>query len=153
MNAIDAVFYTSNGPASVGPALVYANPPSGMTGVPLNTIGSIWNNTSLDLLFNEPVNAESMGNITSLHKAASLSPLASTRRTELYRHRAVAVALIPTPPTLRLDGITDLNGNPATGTTSSSFTTGSSLDWGNATTTGFIPANGATNVSVSVQPP
>ena len=154
MNAIDAVFYTSNGPASVGPALVYANPPSGMTGVPLNTIGSIWNNTSLDLLFNEPVNAESMGNITFTPQGGIPEPIGVNPQDGDY----IATVQLPwaltpnTTYTFDWTGITDLNGNPATGTTSSSFTTGSSLDWGNATTTGFIPANGATNVSVSVQP-
>ncbi len=57
-------FYTGNGPVAIGPTLITANPPSGMTNVPLNSIGGPWNNTSLMLLFNEPVSVESMANIT-----------------------------------------------------------------------------------------
>jgi hypothetical protein len=57
-------FYTGNGPTTTGPTLVYANPPSGTTNVPLNSIGGPWNNTSLMLLFSEPVSTDSMANIT-----------------------------------------------------------------------------------------
>jgi hypothetical protein len=47
-----------------------------MTGVPLNSIGGPWNNTSLMLLFNEPVSTESMANITFTPQGGSPEPIA-----------------------------------------------------------------------------
>ena len=62
-------------------------------------------------------------------------------------------ALAPnTTYTFNWAGVTDLSGNLASGTTSSSFTTGAAFDFTAATTTSEAPSNGATGVSVNVQP-
>jgi hypothetical protein len=59
-------------------------------------------------------------------------------------------AMMPnTKYTFNFAGVTDINGNPASGTTTSSFTTGSTFDWTNPTITTTIPANSATAVTVS----
>ncbi len=151
-----AGFYTGNGADAVGPSLVYANPPSGATNVPLNTIGGPWNNTSLMLLFNQPVASESMGNITLTPSGGSPEPIA------VYAEDGNYIADVQLPWTLapnttytfNFAGVTDLNGNPATGVTTSSFTTGTGFVWTNPTATAATPANGVTtadnNPTISV---
>ena len=71
-----AGFYTGNGPNSAGPTLLYANPPNGMTNVPVNTNQGPWNGSSLGLLFNEPVASDSLGNITLTPPGGSPMPIA-----------------------------------------------------------------------------
>ncbi|MGA3080138.1 MAG: Ig-like domain-containing protein, partial [Terracidiphilus sp.] len=75
-NNNSAGFYTGNGPVALGPSLVYANPPSGMTNVPVNSNNGPWNGTSLMLLFNEPVSSDSMANITFTPQGGSAEPIA-----------------------------------------------------------------------------
>jgi len=146
MSATDAVFYTGNGPIAVGPSLVSANPPSGATNVPLNSIGGPWNNTSLMLLFNEPVSSESMANITFTPNGGSAEPIAVYAEDgNFIADVQLPWALVPnTTYTFNFAGVTDINGNPATGTTTSSFTTGSSFDWTNAAVIATNPVSSAT---------
>jgi hypothetical protein len=147
----NSYFYTGNGPVAVGPTLVYANPPSGMTNVALNSIGGPWNNTSLMLLFNEPVSTESMANITFKPNGGSAEPIA------VYAEDGNFIADVQLPwamqpsttYTFNFAGVTDLNGNPATGTTTSSFTTGTGFDWSNPTATAATPATGTTTTGVN----
>ncbi len=138
-------FYTGNGPSTTGPALVYANPPSGMTNVPLNSIGGPWNNTSLMLLFNEPISTESMANITFTPNGGSAEPIAVYAEDgNFIADVQLPWAMVPnTTYTFNFAGVTDLNGNPASGTTTSSFSTGSTFDWNNASVIATNPVNNA----------
>ncbi|HEY1902662.1 MAG TPA: Ig-like domain-containing protein [Terracidiphilus sp.] len=150
MSNTDVYFYTGNGPTTTGPALVYANPPSGMANVPLNSGAGPWNSTSLMLLFNEPVSTESMANITFTPNGGSAEPIA------VYPEDGNFIADVQLPwamapsttYTFNFAGVTDLNGNPVTGTTTSSFTTGTGFDWSSPTATA-TPANNATGVAVN----
>jgi hypothetical protein len=146
-----AGFYTGSGPVAVGPSLVYANPPSGMTNVPLNSIGGPWNNTSLMLLFNEPVSSDSMNSITFTPQGGSPEPIAVYAQDGNYiADVQLPWALAPnTQYTFNFAGVTDLNGNPAQGTTTSSFTTGTGFDFTNPTATAATPVNNATGVAVN----
>ena len=146
-----SVFYTANGPTTAGPTLVYANPPSGTTNVPLNSIGGPWNNTSLMLLFSEPVSTESMASITFTPQGGSAEPIAvSPEDGNFIADVQLPWALAPnTTYTFNVAGVTDLNGNPASGTTTSSFTTGSNFNWTNPTATAATPANGTTVTGVN----
>jgi hypothetical protein len=139
-------FYTGNGPVAIGPTLITANPPSGMTNVPLNSIGGPWNNTSLMLLFNEPVSSYSMANITFTPQGGSAEPIAVyAENGNFIADVQLPWAMVPnTTYTFNVAGVTDLNGNPATGTTTSSFTTGSSFDWTNASVIATNPVSSAT---------
>jgi hypothetical protein len=149
MNATDAVFYTGNGPSSQGPTLLYANPPNGMTNVPLNNIGGPWTSI-LGLLFNEPVNAESLGNITLTPTGGSSLPIGVVAEWG----NTIAVVDLPwalspnTTYTFNVAGVTDISGNAASGTTTSSFTTGSTFDWIQPTVVSTVPANGVTTTGV-----
>jgi hypothetical protein len=103
------------------------------------------------LLFNEPVSSDSMANITFTPSGGSAEPIAVYVEDGNY----IADVQLPwtmspnTTYTFNWAGVTDLNNNPATGTTTSSFTTGSSFDWTNPTATAATPANNATGVAVN----
>jgi hypothetical protein len=138
-------FYTGGSAATAGPVLVYANPPNGMTNVPVNTSEGPWNGTSLNLLFNEPVATESLGNITLTPQGGSPIPIAVFAEDGNYIASVqLPYALSPnTTYTYNVAGVTDLSGNPTTSTTST-FSTGSSFDFTNASVTATVPASSAT---------
>ena len=150
-----SLFYTGGGPSSAGPVLLLSNPPNGFTNVPLNSTGGPWNNTSLMLLFNEPVSSDSMANITFTPAGGSAEPIAVYAEDGNY----IADVQLPwvlqpnTTYTFNVAGVTDLNGNPTSSTTSS-FTTGTSYYYTNLTATAASPANGTTtadnNPTISV---
>jgi hypothetical protein len=144
-------FYTGSGPSSAGPTLLYANPPNGMTNVPVNTNNGPWYNSSLGLLFSEPVAGNSLGNITLTPNGGSPIPIAAYTE---YGNTIVWVqlpwTLAPnTQYTYNVTGVTDYNGNPITPVTST-FTTGTGFDFTNPTVASTIPANGATSVADNI---
>ncbi|MGB6744794.1 MAG: Ig-like domain-containing protein [Terracidiphilus sp.] len=138
-------FYTGAGPNTTGPTLVYANPPNGMTNVPVNTSEGPWNGTSLNLLFSEPVATESLANITLTPQGGSPIPIAVYAEDGNYIASVqLPYALSPnTSYTYSVAGVTDLAGNPIIPATST-FTTGSSFDFTNASVTATVPASSAT---------
>jgi hypothetical protein len=145
-----AYFYTGNSASSAGPTLLYTNPPNGFTNVALNTNNGPWCNTSVGLLFNEPVSETSLGNITLTPQGGSPMPIGLCQE---IGDTAVMVELPynlqpKTKYTFNVTGVTDYAGNPITPVTSS-FTTGSSFDWTAPSVTTFVPANGAPNVDVN----
>jgi hypothetical protein len=154
MSSSYAYFNTGNGPVSVGPTLVYANPPSGTTNVPLNSIAGPWNSTNLMLLFNEPVATGSLSNITFTPQGGSAEPIAVYGEDGDYiADVQLPYALQPnTTYTFNFSGVTDVNGNPAQGTTTSSFTTGSGYNWTSPTVSTVTPTNSTTGVAVNVLP-
>jgi hypothetical protein len=143
-------FYTGNGPSSQGPTLLYANPPNGMTSVPVDTNQGPWYGSSLGLLFNEPVASESVGNITLTPQGGSPMPIGAYPE---YGNTIVWVqlpwSLSPnTQYTFNVAGVTDLSGNLASGATTSTFTTGSSFDFSSPTVVSTLPANGDTTTGI-----
>ncbi len=148
-----SLFYTGNGPSSAGPVLLQANPPNGMTNVPLNSNnGPFSAGTSLGLLFNEPVAEASLGSITLTPSGGSPIPISVSPE---FGDTIVAVQLPyvlqpNTKYTYNVTGVTDYSGNPMTPATST-FTTGSSYDWTNPTVASSVPANGAPSVDVYTQ--
>jgi hypothetical protein len=148
-NNNSAGFYTANGPSSAGPTLLYANPPNGMTNVPVNTNTGPWNGTSLNLLFNEPFASESLGSITLTPNGGSPIPIGVYPE---YGNTIASVqlpwALAPnTTYTYNVTGVTDLSGNAMTPVTST-FTTGTAFDFANAGVTATSPVNGVTTTGV-----
>jgi LEA14-like dessication related protein len=142
-------FYTGNGPLSQGPTLLYANPPNGMTNVPVDTSQGPWYNSSLGLLFNEPVAGDSLGNITLTPLGGSPIPIGAYTE---YGNTIVWVqlpySLQPnTQYTYNISGVTDINGNAITPVTST-FTTGAGFDFTSPTVVSTSPANGVTTTGV-----
>jgi len=142
-----AGFYTSSGPVTTGPTLVYANPPNGSTNVPIDTNQGPWVSSSLGLAFNEPISANSLGNITLTPNGGS--PLAigvTPENGNTFAWISLPSALLPnTTYTYNVTGVTDISGNAITPVTST-FTTGASFNFTNPTVTTFSPGNGATSV-------
>jgi hypothetical protein len=142
-------FYTGSGPVTTGPTLVYANPPNGYTNVPLNTNNGPWYGSSLGLLFSEPVAQNSLGSITLTPNGGSAMPIA------VYPEDGSFIVWVQLPWALQANttytyniaGVTDLNGNPMT-TATSTFTTGSSFDFTNASVTATVPVSSATPLAV-----
>jgi hypothetical protein len=145
-----AGFYTGNGPSSAGPVLLQANPPNGFTNVPLNTNNGPWYGSSLGLLFNEPVAADTLENITLTPAGGSPIPIA------VYPEYGNTIAWVQLPWALapntqysyNISGVTDLSGNAITPVTST-FTTGSSYDFTSPAVTAVVPANSTTGVAVN----
>ena len=144
-------FYTGNGTAAAGPVLLGANPPSGATGVALNTNAGPWYSSSLQLLFNEAVASDSMSTITLTPNGGSAMPIA------VYPENGNTIAVVQLPYSLQPNtqytfntaNVTDLNGNLASGTTTSSFTTGADFDWSGPSVASTIPVSAATGVAVN----
>ncbi|MFZ1084781.1 MAG: Ig-like domain-containing protein [Terracidiphilus sp.] len=148
-NNANSGFYTGSGPISQGPMLLSANPPNGMTNVPVNTNNGPWYGSSLGLLFNEPVASESLGNITLTPNGGSPIPISVYPE---YGNTIVWVqlpwALSPnTTYTYNVSGVTDMGGNAITPVTST-FTTGAGFDFTSPTVASTIPANGATTTGI-----
>jgi hypothetical protein len=144
-----AGFYTGNGPLSQGPTLLYANPPNGMTNVPVNTNNGPWYGSSLGLLFNEPVASDSLGNITLTPLGGSPMPIGAYTE---YGNTIVWIQLpwslsTNTQYTYNITGVTDLSGNAITPVTST-FTTGAGFDFTSPTVASTVPANNATTSGV-----
>ena len=146
----NASFTTGNGSNSAGPTLVYANPPSGMTNVPLNTNQGLWNSTSLDLLFSQPMSNQSISTIT-LTGGGNPIPIAAYLQDSGYIVSIdLGSALLPnTVYTVNFAKVTNSSGEAVSGTTTTSFTTGSTFDSTTPTTVSTVPVNSATNVSLT----
>jgi hypothetical protein len=144
-----STFYTGSGPLSQGPTLLYSNPPNGMTNVPVDTNQGPWNGSSLGLLFNEPVNGDTLGNITLTPNGGSPIPIGVTPE---FGNTIVWVqlpwALSPnTTYTYNVTGVTDMSGNVMTPVTST-FTTGAGFAFTQPTVASTVPANGVTTTGV-----
>ncbi len=144
-----AGFYTGNGPSSAGPTLLYANPPNGMTNVPVNTNNGPWDGSSLGLIFNEPFASESLGSITLTPNGGSPIPIG------VYPQFGNTIAWVQLPwalapntqYTYNVTGVTDMSGNAITPVTST-FTTGAAFDFSSPTVASTTPANGVTTSGV-----
>jgi hypothetical protein len=143
-------FHTGALASSTGPTLLQANPPNGMTNVPINSNNGPWNGTSLGLLFSEPLSGNSLGNITLTPAGGSPIPIAVTQQ---IGNIEVTVQLpyalqANTMYTYNITGVTDYTGNPIAPVTST-FKTGASFDWANPTVTAVTPVNNSTGVNAT----
>jgi hypothetical protein len=149
-NNTNSYFYTGNGPVTTGPTVVGVNPPNGMTNVPINTQNGPWVNSSLGILFSEPINGDTLGQITLTPQGGSAIPIGVTPEDGNYMGWvSLPYPLSPnTKYTFNIAGVTDLNGNPMTTPVTSTFTTGAGFDWNNASVTATSPANAVTTTGV-----
>jgi hypothetical protein len=143
-------FITGVGTDTSAPTLVQANPPNGMTNVPVNTNNGPWSGTSLGLLFSQPVSQTSLANITLTPNGGSALPI------NVYQNDGNAEvtvqlysALAPnTTYTYSIAGVKDYSGNLMS-TVTSTFTTGSLFDFTSPNLTSTTPANSATGVAAN----
>ncbi len=144
------IFYTGGAKDTAGPLLVTANPPNGATNVAINTNEGPWNSTSLGLLFNKPINYNSLNGITITPQGGTAIPVALFQQDgDAEVSIQLGATLVPnTKYTYSITGATDLAGNLIAPVTSS-FTTGSAFDYSNPTVTTVLPANSATGIDVA----
>jgi hypothetical protein len=143
-------FYTGAGAVTTGPTVVQINPPNGQTNVPINTGEGPWTNTSLNILFSEPVDADTLGNITLTPQGGSAIPIGVNAEDGNFIVTVnLPYSLTPsTTYTYSISGVADLNGNVMTPTTKT-FTTGTGFDFSSAGIASTVPVNGATGIAVN----
>ncbi len=135
-------FYAGTGTDTTGPAVLQVSPPSGFTGVAINS--------PVQVLFSEPIDGASIGGVT-LKQGSSVVSTAAT----LYDGDQ-GIQLLPLMPlapnttyTINVTGVLDITGNAQTSFPSQSFTTGTAADLTQPTVVSTTPANGATSVPVT----
>ena len=135
-------FYAGSGTVTTGPSVVQVSPSSGLTGVPQNS--------PVQILFSEAVDAASLGGVT-LKQGSTVIPTT----TSLYDGDK-GVQLLPLTPlsanttyTINVTGVLDITGNSQTSFPSQSFTTGSGISLVVPALVSTTPANGATSVAVT----
>ena len=111
------------------------SPPSGFTGVGINS--------RVQILFNEPIDGASLGGVT-LKQGSSVVPTTAT----LFDGDQ-GIQLLPLAPlapdtvyTVNVTGVLDITGNPQTSFPSQSFTTGTGTDLVPPTIVSTNPTNG-----------
>ena len=130
-------FTTDFSVSTQGPQVVGVSPRDGLQQVPINAIVTVQ--------FSEPVNGESLGQVTLSADGVTVSTQSSLSNGNQMLTLVPAAALAAsTPYTLTVTGVTDLAGNPMQKSFTSSFTTGPGADFTQPSVTGFDPANGAT---------
>ena len=135
-------FFTGSGTDTTGPAVLQVSPPSGFTGVPINS--------PVQILFNEPISGASIGGVT-LKQGSSVVP---TTASVFDGNRGIQLQpLVPlaggTVYTINVTGVKDISGNAQSSFPSQSFTTGTGTDLAQPTYVSTTPASGATNVAVT----
>jgi large repetitive protein len=135
-------FYTGAGTDTTGPVVLQASPPSGFTGIGINSWAQI--------LFNGPIDGASIGGAT-LQKGSSVIATTAT----LFDGDQ-GIQLLPLSPltpnttyTVNVAGVLDITGNPQVRFPSQSFTTGTGTDLVQPTVMSTNPANLALNVPVT----
>ena len=137
----DYHFTTGVASSTTGPSVIGVSPGNSSTQVPLNA--------QVMIQFNEPVNSQSINQVTL---SAGGSPLQVTKSLANGNQTLILVPVVTLSPsivyTLNITGVTDLSGviaiSPPVITT---FTTGASVDFLAPTVTTVTPANAATNVA------
>jgi hypothetical protein len=135
-------FSTGAGTDTTGPVVLQVSPPSGFTGIGINS----W----VQVLFNGPIDGASIGGVT-LQKGSSVI---ATTATLFDGDQGIQLQpLLPLTPnttyTVNVTGVLDITGNPQTSFPSQSFTTGTGTDLVQPTVASTNPANVAVNVPVN----
>ena len=115
------------------------SPANGLTQVPINA--------RVMIQFNEPVNAQTLGQVTLTSSAGPVPVLASLSNANQTLNLVPLITLRPnTQYTLSISGVTDLSGLVVMTPVTTSFTTGSTVDFAVPQVVGVNPLNGATGV-------
>ncbi|HSZ60871.1 MAG TPA: Ig-like domain-containing protein [Terriglobales bacterium] len=135
--------FTAN---TTAPVVVNTSPENSETLVPVNA--------PVQILFSEPIQPTSIGQITV---TTGGNPVAVT---PTFSDANQLLTLTPTLPllasnatyTITITGVKDTAGNLMTGTITNTFTTGPTFNLIHPTVTGFDPLNGSTGVGTNVAP-
>ena len=132
-------FNTGSGIDATGPVVLQTSPPNLFMGVATNS----W----IQILFNEPIDGASIGNVT-LKLGNSVIPATAT----LFDGDQ-GIQLLPLAPlapnttyTVNVPGVLDITGNPQTAFPQQSFTTGATIDLIKPAVVSTNPANATSGV-------
>ena len=143
VEANDYTFFTTSfAPSSTVPAVVNTNPENLLTGVATNTVTQV--------LFNEPIRPESVPQVTLLQGGTPVSVTPSISQGDLLVSLTPNALLLPnTVYTISVSGVQDLAGHTQSGTFTSTFTTGPTIDLVNGTVTTIDPPYNQTGVGTN----
>ncbi len=144
---VDAIAYftTAFAPSATIPAVVNTNPENNVTGVATNTVSEV--------LFNEPIKPESISQVQLLQGGIPVSVNATLSASGLLVSLTPNALLLPnTPFTISVSGVQDYAGHTQSGTYTSTFTTGPTIDLVHGTVTSTDPLYGETGVGTNIAP-
>jgi methionine-rich copper-binding protein CopC len=135
-------FTTGVSASTSAPQVTGVSPANGISGVPINA--------QITLQFNEPVNSESLSQVTlsAGGKTLAISKNLSNGNQTLTILPAAAL-LQNTAYSISVAGVTDLAGNVMAAGFSSSFTTGTAPDLSTPSVISIVPSNQSTGVSTA----
>jgi hypothetical protein len=140
-----ANFTTSFVSSVTAPQVIDTNPENGL--------GSVPTNTPIQILFNEPIQPTSLGQVTLTTESTPVSVAPSFLNGNQLLVLTPSVPLLPgTPYTLSISGVLDNAGNQMSGTVTVNFTTAAGIDLTTPTVTLVDPASGSTGVGLNAQP-
>jgi YD repeat-containing protein len=127
-------FTTGVGPSNTPPQVTGVSPRAGLQGVPINA--------QITVQFNEPVNSETLGQVTLTANGNGIPVSVSLSAGDQTLTVTPAAELLQsTGYTLTITGVQDLAGNVMTAAVTSTFTTGTAPDFTQPTVSGVIPSN------------
>ena len=132
-------FTTGIGPSAAAPAVLSITPPDGLTLVPINA--------RVAIQWNEPINGQSIGQV-ALTTGGVPVPVTRTltNGNQTLILTPAATLRLGTTYTVRISGVTDFSGRSMEALFTSTFTTGSEVDFASPTVLVADPANGLTRV-------
>ena len=140
-----AGFTTSFVSSVTAPQVIGTNPENGL--------GSVPTNTPLQILFNEPIQPTSIGQVALTAESTPVSFAPSFLNGNQLLVLTPSVPLLPgTPYTLTISGVLDNAGNQMSGTVTVNFTTAAGINLIAPTVTLVDPASGSTGVGLNAQP-
>jgi len=129
------------------------NPPSVVNTSPENTQTLVPVNAPVEILFSEPINAASLGQITLKTGGSAVAFTPTFTDASQLLTLTPSLTLLPNASyTLSITGVTDTAGNQMTNTVTSTFTTGATFDLIAPSVTVADPPAGATGVGTNVAP-
>jgi large repetitive protein len=136
-------FTTNFTPSTTVPQVKLSNPENGLTGVPTNTV--------IQVLFNEPIRPESIGNVQLLQGTTAVPVTASLTNGGMVVNLSPNSLLLQNQTyTISITGVQDYASNTLSGTVTETFTTGPSIDLVAPTVTGVDPASSSTGLGTNM---
>jgi large repetitive protein len=135
-------FYTGSGTITTGPSVLQVSPPSGFTGVAINS--------PIEVLFSAAIDAASIAGVQLKQGGTVISTTGSLFDGDQGVELLPLTPLAPsTTYTIVVSGVVDITGNAQATFPSQSFTTGTGVDLSQPQVVSTTPANGATGVAAN----
>jgi hypothetical protein len=142
--------YCSYDPYLIVGATADTTPPQVAQTSPGNSLTNVGINAPIQILFSKPISSASVGQVSLLIGNTQVAVTAAVTTLNQVVTLTPALPLTAnTTYTISVTGVKDTTGNTMVGTTTSTFTTGPTVDYTAPTVVSITPTNGATGVAVS----